>query len=368
MPLPSSTRPTLAGLLIALLCACTPEATPTAATPRPVKVERVTSDAIRATQTFVGMLRAAQRAELGFESGGRIAAIKVDVGDPVRAGQVLAILDARVAQQHLFKAEAEHVAASAALAERDAQLSRLQDLEREQIVAAAQVDSVKAQRDAAFGQQQAASAALALAHRELAQAEIRAPFDGQVVARLAQAHADVAPGETVLHVESAAGREAIVALPEAIVAGLKPGEQGRIVVADASYPVRLTHLSARADNGVQVPAIFRVEGTPSGLRSGLTVALELPGAARQTISLPASALLPDTHSGEGQVFVLDSARKRVELRRVRHATTLGGDGRIALLDGLSAGEWVVVAGAPFLTDGQPATRFVAATRLAGATP
>ena len=368
MTIPSSTRLTVAGLLSALLCACSPEATPTAVTPRPVKVERVASADTHPAQTFVGTLRAAQRAELGFESGGRIAAIKVDVGERVRAGQVLALLDARVAQQHLLKAEAEHAAASAAFSERAAQLSRLQDLEREQIVAAAQVDNVKAQRDAAFGQQQVASAALALARRELAQTEIRAPFAGQIVARLAQAHGDVAPGQAVLHIEAPGALEAIVALPDAIAARMRAGERGRIVAGDAYYPVRLTHLSARADNGAQVPAIFRIEGTPSGLRSGLAVAVELPGAARQTMSLPVSALLPGAQAGDGQVFVLDSTRERVKLRRVRYATTLGGDGRIALLDGLSASEWVVVAGAPFLTDGQPATRFVAATRLAGATP
>lgn len=359
-------RLALAGLFVSQLCACTPETAPLAAAPRPVKVERVVSDDARPAQTFIGTLRAAQRAELGFESGGRIAAINVEVGDRVRAGQVLAILDTRVAQQHLVKAEADDAAANAALGERDAQLARLQGLEREQIVAGAQVDAVKAQRDAAAGQQQAAGAALALAQRELAQAEIRAPFDGQIVARLAQAHGDMAPGQVVLHIEAPGALEAVVGLPDAVAARTRIGERARLIVDGAAYPAQLAKLSAHADNGAQVAAIFRVDGPSSRLRSGLAVALELPGDARRSMSLPASALLPDARTGDGQVFVLDTARERVELRRVRYATALGGDGQITLLDGVADGEWVVVAGAPFLTDGQSATRFVATTRLTGA--
>lgn len=361
-------RWTLAGFLASLLCACTAENVPLAAAPRPVKVERVASDDARPVQTFIGTLRAAQRAELGFETGGRIAAINVEVGDRVRAGQVLAVLDARIAQQHLIKAEADYAAANAALGEREAQLARLQGLEREQIVAGAQVDAVRAQRDTAVGQQQVAGAALALARRELGQTEIRAPFDGQIVARLAQAYGDMAPGQAVLHIEAPGTLEAVVGLPDAVAARTRIGERARLIVDGTAYMAQLTKLSARADNGAQVAAIFRVDGASSRLRSGLAVALELPGDARRSMSLPASAVLPDAQAGDGQVFVLDSARERVELRHVRYATALNGDERITVLDGVADGEWVVVAGAPFLTDGQSATRFVAATRLAGATP
>lgn len=354
-------------LLFTLLGACTPEAAPPVIAARPVKVERIEAIDTQSSDTFVGTLRALQRAELGFEAGGRIAAISVDVGDRVQAGQVLARLDTSVAQQQLTRAEADEAAAIAAFAERDAQLARVQDLEREQIVAGAQVEGVKAQREAALGQRLAAGAALALARRTLALAEIRAPYTGQIVARMAQPHGDVAPGQAVLNIEAPGALEVIVALPEAVAARLKPGDRGRIVAAGTNHPVRLDKLSARADNGAQVQAIFRLDGTPARLISGLSVAVELPGPARATLALPASALLPGAQSGEGQVFVLNDERQRVELRRVRYSTTLAGDGRIALEDGVSAGESVVVAGTPFLTDGQAATRFVASTRMPGAT-
>lgn len=355
-------------LLFTLLGACAPEAEPPAVAARPVKVERIEAADARSSETFVGTLRARQRAELGFEAGGRIATISVDVGDRVQAGQVLARLDTTVAQQQLTRAEADEAAAIAAFAERDAQWARLQDLEREQIVAGAQVEGVKAQREAALGQRLAAGAALTLARRTLALTEIRAPYTGQIVARLAQPHGDVATGQAVLHLEAPGTLEVVVALPEAVAARLQPGARGRIVAGGASHPVRLDKLSARADNGAQVQAIFRLEGTPAPLRSGLSVALELPGTARATMALPASALLPGASAGQGQVFVFDDGQQRVELRRVRYATTLAGDGRIALNDGVTAGEWVVVAGTPFLTDGQAATRFVASTRMAGEAP
>lgn len=363
--LPAGFRRLLAAALTAAVCGCAQDAAPLAELPRPVKVERIAAVDAQVAESFVGTIRAHQRADLSFESAGRIALIDVDIGDKVRAGQVLATLDATPAQERLAKAEADRTAAAAAFAERDAQWQRISQLEREQVVAAAVREGLEAQRQAALSQRQAADAALALARRELALSRIKAPFDGQIVARLAQAHADIGAAQTVLQIEAPGALEVVAALPEAVAARLSSGQKASITRPGQGdrLPVHLDKVSGRADNGEQIQAVFRIAGKSSDLRTGTTVTLDLPRPAQQAMLLPASALLPGAQAGRGQVFVLDAAQQRVALRPVEVEPALGQDGRIPLRSGIAPGEWVVVAGAPFLTDGQAATRFVPETRL-----
>ena len=113
--MPSSTYKAAAfTLLTALITGCSPAPSPTHFEPRPVKVEIIRSGEVRAGESFIGTLRARQRAELGFESSGRINAIHVDVGDRVRSGQVLARLDDSPALRRIEKAEADRTSAAAA--------------------------------------------------------------------------------------------------------------------------------------------------------------------------------------------------------------------------------------------------------------
>lgn len=352
--------------LAAAVTACGQPPGPQAEQPRPVKVEQVDGRDAQITESFVGTVRSRRRADLSFESGGRIAAIAVDVGDSVRAGQLLARLDPVPAQERLTKAQAEQAAAAATFVERDAQLRRTEQLEREQVVSAALREGVDAQRQAALSQRQAADAALVLARRELALGQIKAPFDGQIVARSAQPFADIGAAQPVLQIEAPGELEVVVALPASVAARVARGQAASLLWSAAGerrLAVHLDKLSGRADNGAQVQAIFRVDGAPADLRTGNTVALELPGPSKQALLLPASALLPGVKDGLAQVFVLDTVRQRVKLRQVEVDTALSQDGRRALLAGLAPGEWVVVAGAPFLSDGQAATRFISPTRL-----
>src|SRR5947208_414434 len=87
----------------------------TASRPPTVKVVRATRASWQPQVTFEGTLAPAHEADVGFKSAGRIAAIHVKVGDRVRAGTVLANLDAREAQAQVAAAEAQQQAAEAQL-------------------------------------------------------------------------------------------------------------------------------------------------------------------------------------------------------------------------------------------------------------
>jgi RND family efflux transporter MFP subunit len=362
--------PAIAAVALAILMAgCGETPAPLAETPRPVKVEVVAQGASETAESFIGTLRAQRRADLGFESPGRIAALLVDVGDHVRAGQVLARLDEAPAQWRLNKAVADRGAAAASLAERNTQLRQNESLARDHIISAAALESVQTQHQLATSQLQAADAALAQAQRDLALARITAPFDGEVVARAVQPHTDIAAGQPVLQVEAGQALEVVAMLPDSVAARLAPGQSAGATLSapqgTRSLPLRLARLSAHSESGSLVQAVFAIESPVAGARSGGVVSVELPRTTAASLSLPAQAVLPGAAPGRASVFVLDTHG-----RLVRHAIQLGDgvlpNGRLPVRSGLTPGEQVVVAGAAFLSEGQAAVRHEPQTLLQAA--
>ncbi|MEZ2738910.1 MULTISPECIES: efflux RND transporter periplasmic adaptor subunit [Comamonadaceae] len=368
----SSTYATAAlALLAAIITGCSRTPPPSQAAPRPVKVEVIASGEARTGESFIGTLRARQRAELGFESAGRISAILVDVGDRVRSGQVLARLDESPALRRIEKAQADRTSAVAALAERTTQLRQNESLAKDQIISAPTLESVQTQYRIAQSQLQAAEAALALAQRELALSRITAPFDGVIVARNAQPYADISAGLPVFQLEAGRSLEVVAMLPERVAARIAPGQFAQATASQTDQPaeamqLKLDRISSRNESGSLVQAVFRFIETAPALRSGAMVSVELPAIASRGLSVPAAALLPGVDPGQGSVFVLENSR--LVGRAVQLGDGLLPDGRIPLKSGLSAGERVVVAGVSFLSDGQAAVEHTATTLLHGAKP
>jgi RND family efflux transporter MFP subunit len=352
--------------IAALLTGCHQAPASVVQAPRPVKIEVIGDSAAESRDTFVGTLRARQRSDLSFEAPGRIAAILAETGDHVRAGQVLARLDEGPARWRLDKAEADRAAASAALAERTTQLKQHQSLANDRIVSAATLESAQVQHRQAVSQLQAADAALALARRELALSSIKAPFDGEIVARSAQPHGDIAAGQPVLQIEAGRALEVVAMLPDTVAARLSPGVAASAGQGQRTVPLKLERLSARSESGSLVQAIFRVDGSTEGLRSGGVVAVELPRRGVATVSVPASAVV---YGSDGRrnasVFVLDTAKQQISRRAVVLGDAALPEGRVPVSSGLSRGDQVVVAGTAFLTDGQRAVKHEAQTLLNG---
>jgi RND family efflux transporter MFP subunit len=359
----------LAAAAVALVSqGCSEGAPAQAPSPRPVKVAVVGAQAADPPAAFVASVRARRRAELAFEAPGRVASVLVEVGDRVRSGQVLASLDTAPAQWRLERAQADRDAAAAQLRERALQLQLQEPLAREQMVSAAALESVRAQHAVAAAQLQAAEAALAAARRDAALARIAAPFDGEIVARTVQPHGEVAAGQAVLQIEAAGELEVVAMLPDGVAARLAPGQAAMARYAapggaPAAAPLRLERLSARSENGSLVQAIFRFADAAPAVRSGSVMQLELPRDAAPAIAVAPAALLLADQPGTGSVFLLDEARGRVVRRAVRVARQVLADGRIPVLSGLQPGELLVVAGAAFLADGQPAVRSAPGTLL-----
>lgn len=352
-----------------LLGACSPKAGPAPVIAKPVKTELFgVSAAGAAYDSFIGTARAKQRSSLSFETPGRIAEVRAEVGDQVRAGQVLAVLDQAPVLWRLDKAKAEQKAAEAVVIERQAQFQQQQLLAREGVISPTALESARTADAQARSQLAAATATVHTVNRELLLTRITAPFDGEVVARLAQPHSDAAPGQPILQLQAGRTLEVVAMLPDAVAATLAPGAKALAMHDGGSLGLVLERLSARSDNGTLVQAIFKLEPSAHAnavIRSGGVVTVNLPQSARLAsgaMSLPATALLPGVAAGEAKVFVLNTAGV-LQQRNVRVDAGVLHEGRVNITHGLAKGERVVVAGAAFLHDGQTARQHQATTIL-----
>jgi RND family efflux transporter MFP subunit len=354
-------------LAVASLAACSREAPPPPEAPRAVKLEAVGAAAGIDAVRFVAQVRQEQRAELGFEGGGRIASVEVDVGDRVRQGQILARLDPEPTRLRAEQAEANVHIAAADLQQQQTQLAQQQAMFEDGAASATTLTTAKAAFAVAQARLRSAQSDLALARRGLRQSDLRAPFDGSVVARLQQPDANVAAGQPVLQLEGQGRTQVTVALPATMAATLRPGQAATAYRASApeqALPLQLRSVSDRLDGGATVQALFDgTAGVAANLRSGENLLLALPHDATRPLSVPLSALVPSMANGKPMVFVYQDSNASVRRRQIVTGTAEGD--RVQVRQGLRAGERIVAAGAAFLSDGQTVVPFHPATRLTG---
>ncbi|WAC71919.1 efflux RND transporter periplasmic adaptor subunit [Roseateles sp. SL47] len=342
------------------------------AAPRTVKLETAGIGAASSDTRFIAMVRQEQRADLAFEQGGRIAAIAVEVGDRVRQGQVLARLDPAPMLLKLRQAEAQLRAAAAQWRVRDSQCRQQQAMFDDGATSRATLTAAESALDAAAAQRQMAEADLTLARRTLHQSEIRAPFDGSVVARLAQPQGDAAAGQILLQLEGLGRPQAVAVLPGDIASRLQPGALVRARRAGAAEPfsMRLRGVSSRLDGGGSAQVILDFQGAANALRSGDSLSLDLidapagvpAGAQAGALTVPLSAVIADARGVNAAVFVYQQAAGRVTRRPVTLGPMAGE--RFVISAGLKPGEQIVTAGAAFLSDGQAVQPLPVASRLA----
>lgn len=346
-----------------------------------------------------GRLRLVQRHVVAAPVAGRVGQPTLQVGDAVRAGQVLAVLapaapaliDARtrlVLQQRIGSAEAGRAAAVAEVARLESVLAqaltdadRAAQLAREQFVSPAALDRAvqtrhNAQRALDNGRAALRSAdfALAEARAALLRAEpaadaardeggwvLRSPVDGRVLRRHFDSAGPLALGQPLYEIGDTRALEAVVdvlsgdalAIPAAAPVQLRTGAgqpplAGRVARVE---PVAFTKVSALGIEEQRVNVVVALApealGAAGALGEGFHVDARIVTAAQDDVlTVPAAALVRD--GPRWRVFVVEGGRARaraVEVRS-RHAEAAW------IAEGLRAGETVVLFPGERLRDGQ----------------
>lgn len=329
-------------LLLPLVTACSNKAETTPATePLAVRVAQVGADNSGDAVETAGTVALREETALAFTSGGRVARILVNEGDPVRSGQLLATLDVTPVSSGLDAALAEQNRAQA-------ELRRLEPLMEKGWI-------TRPRYEAAVAAAQSADAAVKAQRFAVDTARIVASGDGVVLVRPAEPGQIVAQGMPVLVIGQAASGFVLRApLSDREAVRLERGAPARVVLeALEGEPLTgsVLELGSRADRAT---GTFQVEiALPPDprLRSGLIGRVSI--TASPPVGVAASLLVPPlaifgARTGEGFVFVLD-AQNRVRLRKVRLGETENGG--VKVLAGLKPGEWVAIAALDRLKDG-----------------
>ncbi len=329
-----------------LLTACSPATERT--TPLPsVYVTPVHHDQGETERRLSGTVAARIESELSFRVAGKVTQRAVEVGQTVKAGQVLARLDeadlqlgAEVASQQwrASQVDADQAASDAA---------RFKRLLADGSVGAADLERQQARADAALARLAQARSQLDLARRRLDYATLVAPFDGVVTARRVESGQVVSDGQALLTLARPEALEVVVDVPESLAPELQTYQaSARLITqpgAAADLPIALS-LRELAPSAQAATRTFRARYTVTSagpLRLGNTVDVQLKRASSESsASLPLSAVLSVGQSPT--VWVVDPQAGTLTRQPVQVLTQTTEGVRVR---GLAEGALVVSVGA-----------------------
>lgn len=347
---------------LALLAACT-KAEPLPAPVRAVRTMVISSQTAGGSYEYAAEVRPRTESRLGFRVGGKIVRRAVNVGDTVRAGQVLAQLDPQDLKLGQEAAVASLVAAQANLDQSLADFKRFKELRDQGFISSAELERRETALKAAQAQFDQARAQASVQGNQADYATLVADANGVITGVDAEPGMVVAAGTPVVRLAHDGPRDVVFNVPENKVNLLKElaaqpsGLKARLWGANDTFEARIHEIAAAADPVTRTFAVKANLGrTPLGvvrLGQTATIVAELPRQAG-VIKLPLSALRES--EGKANVWIVDKATMTVRSKLVQLA---GADGNDAVVTGgLSAGDVVVTAGVHVLNPNEPVKFYV----------
>lgn len=356
---PHTLRSTLAVLCVTALCVAaglsTAQDKPAASGPKPaLSVAVVTPQTTRLGQTLAanGNLAAWQEASIGAEAGGqRLAEVRVNVGERVRKGQVLAVfatdtLSAEAAQARASVAEAEAAAAEAA-----ANAERARNLQASGALSASQINQYLTADKTAQARLQAARAQSQVQQARLAQSQVLAPDDGIVSARQATVGAVVGSGTELFRLIRQGRLEWRAEVTSAELARVVPGTSATLTTASgAKLQGRVRMVGPTVDPQKRTALVYvdvtPVAGNTAPALPGMFAHGEFALGAAPAMTVPQSAVV--VREGFSYVMRLNPDN-RVSAVKVQTGRVVAD--RVEISAGLPADARIVASGGSFLNEG-----------------
>jgi multidrug efflux system membrane fusion protein len=318
---------------------------------RPVRTMVLSSSSAGVNAEFSGEVRPRVESRLGFRVGGKLTARKVDVGAPVKRGQVLMQLDPQDLKLSQAQARANLRAAETNRDLARSEMKRYQELRSKKFVSQAVIDS----KVSAFKASQAAVDAAQAGYRgqtnQAGYATLVADVDGVVTAVDAEVGQVVTTGMPVVRVARLDEKEIVIGIPEDKVDTLRKVADVTVRLwADPGtvIPGKIREVSPVADPSTRTyPVRVSIPAGHPGVKLGMTALVQFSSTtATPRIRVPLTALYQE--KGVTSVWLVEKGQVRMVPVQIGGAA--GND--ILLLSGVQAGQTVVTAGANLLKNGQ----------------
>lgn len=347
-------RVLLAATLAALLSGCGQHKAPSEAL-RQVRVAEVRYDASQETNRYFGSVQARYEVDQGFRVGGKVVTRKVDVGQKVRRGDVLATLDDTDYKLAVEAAQQQLTASQTQARQAESDRKRLEALKADGSVSVSDDERATSNAETTKANAEADALKLELARNRLDYTRLRASQDGVITSLKFEVGQVVAEGQPVVSVAKEIEPEIVVNVPEDQLAVFKasrykatltsaPGESFDVVLRELSPQAASTTRTFRARLKPATPRAL-----PLGASATLAVQAPMTGEAKAA-AIPASAITQN----KGQPAVWIVRREGPEpVGTVNLSNVVVHEYRndVALVSGPNPGELVVVAGVQKMAPG-----------------
>ena len=321
------------------------------AAPKPALTVTVTSPQPASVPLKIaanGNIAAWQEASVGTEANGlRLAEVKVNVGDVVKRGQVLASFTPDTIAAELAQTRAAVAEAEATLAEASANAQRARELQATGALSAQQINQYLTAERTAQARLEAQRAAAKTQQLRLAQTQVLAPDNGVISARSATVGAVLPAGQELFRLIRGGRLEWRAEVSAADLAQLKPGVAAAVTPAGGTPIVgKLRMVAPTVDPATRNGIVYVDLPQPGSARAGMFARGEFEIGQTQGLSLPQSAVL----LREGFSYVLQVGPDS-KVQQVKVSTGRRWADRVEITGGVERNARVVASGGGFLGDG-----------------
>ncbi|NNU16155.1 efflux RND transporter periplasmic adaptor subunit [Parvularcula sp. ZS-1/3] len=278
-------------------------------------IEARYQDRYEERRLFAGRIAPAQVADVAFEVAGEIEEVTAKVGDRVAKGQTLATLDQRRLSLRTEEAAASLADARAQLDRAEASYKRVAELLEQGFATDQERDDALAARNGARERVRLLTRSLERAREDEGDASLRAPFDGFVVARYADAGAILTAGQPVLRLNERGTLEAEIAVPDRMADMVEVGDQFDLLTDEGDVRGSVEGVSGEIDPLTRSRLVRLIITEDPGLSPGSLVRLALTQErSARGVWVPLTAL-QEGYRGLWSVYVVENEDGQDLIRR-----------------------------------------------------
>jgi len=303
-------------------------------------------DLVRATGTLFPL----HDVLISSQTAGTVIKIYVHVGDPVKKGTPLVQIDPELKQLALEQAEANLMQANAAFEKAAKDFARNEKLQKTNDISEYIFESARLQKASAEAAYLTANATVKMARRQLADARITSPVNGLVAARLVELGSTVAPGVPIVKVVDISQVKVKFGVAEKDIVKIEKGQSASVSVDSYEqffFSGKVSSVGPQANLSSRTfPIEVLIDNPKLQLKAGMIAKVEIATRTQKdALLLPKNALLERANQTIIYIVKDGTARKRIPKFGIETRDY------IAILEGVEAGEEVVVMGQENLADG-----------------
>ena len=300
---------------------------------------------------YPGRVQARYQTELSFQVEGRLIERLVEVGDVVQKGDLIAVLDAKDYALSNESYSNKKKAAEADLQRAQRDLARAKELRQKKFIGQSELDKAINIERAAYAELNVMKAEYAQRVNQHGYTQLLAPADGVVISLSKEVGDVVAPGAAIAMFAWKDGWEFVTAVAEKEINQLSIGQSVSVTLwayDDKKYAASVREISPISTiNAPSYRVKLSLNEQPNGVKLGMTGHALFSIKEDRVGLLPTSAIVKN--DGQMMVMTVDSTTKQVRAKQVTLGQSLAD--HVSIVDGLKDGQWVVIAGANKIEEG-----------------